>query len=362
MKTAIITTTIYIPKLLEDYIKDAVDNKQDCFFVVIGDKKTPVEAKKYCEDLGRQYHQEMIFMDVADQVVYLEKYPELAEHLPYNSIQRRNIGLLYAFANGAENIITIDDDNYLADKDFIRQHAVGEKEMTVVSSDKNWLNVCEYLEEKYGRTFYHRGFPQEIRFQSDEKKETLKKIKVVVNAGFWLDDPDIDALTRLYYLGKPVEVTRYLKENNFALEKGTWSPFNSQNTALAREVIPAYFLSPYIGRYDDIWAAYVVKKIADHLDHYISFGNPIVVQKRNPHNYWNDLAKESTGAMLTLKFVEILKNVNLRGDNYRDCFAELTEELSKVSAELSWPDDQKNYLAKYVEGMKIWVKIFGGLK
>ena len=47
--------------------------------------------------------------------------------------------------------------------------------------------------------------------------------------------------------------------------KGTWSPFNSQNTALSAKIIPAYPLSPKVGRYDDIWASYVIYRIAGPL-------------------------------------------------------------------------------------------------
>jgi hypothetical protein len=38
--------------------------------------------------------------------------------------------------------------------------------------------------------------------------------------------------------------------------------------------------SPNIGRYDDIWAGYVVLAIADHLDHAVAFGFPVVKQVR----------------------------------------------------------------------------------
>ena len=53
MKTAIITTTINIPVLLEDYIKDGQKYNHDFFFIIIGDKKTPPETKKFCKvELG----------------------------------------------------------------------------------------------------------------------------------------------------------------------------------------------------------------------------------------------------------------------------------------------------------------------
>jgi len=47
---------------------------------------------------------------------------------------------------------------------------------------------------------------------------------------------------------------RYTRDSSYVMANGTWCPFNSQNTALHRDLIPAYVLSPLIGRMDDIWA------------------------------------------------------------------------------------------------------------
>lgn len=359
MKTAIITTTINVPTLLENYVKNVKQNKHDCFFVVIGDKKTPAETKKYCSDLAKKEGIDVIYMDVEDQEKYLEKFPELRDHLVYNSIQRRNIGLVVAYEKGADKIITIDDDNYFIKDDFVSLHEVGiEKEVEVLKSETDWLDVCSFLEEKNKRPFYHRGFALEKRFKDEKITGKKKIIKVAVNAGFWLGDPDIDAMTRLYYLAEPIDAIKYKRNDSFALEKGTWSPFNSQNTALTRETIPAYFLSPYVGRYDDIWAAYVLKKISDHLDEYIVFGEPLVRQERNPHNYWKDLAKEDMGMILTQRFVEMLGSILLTGASYSDCYKDLTEKLGQKIEKQKWTEDEENYLDKYLDGMRIWIKTF----
>jgi hypothetical protein len=52
-------------------------------------------------------------------------------------------------------------------------------------------------------------------------------------------------------------MNRYTRESSYVMANGTWCPFNSQNTALHRDLIPAYVLSPLIGRMDDIWARHV---------------------------------------------------------------------------------------------------------
>ena len=129
-----------------------------------------------------------------------------------------------------------------------------------------------------------------------------------------------------------------------ALQPGTWSPFNSQNTALMRDAVPAYFLSPYTGRYDDIWASYVVERIAQHMGHIIAFGEPLVRQKRNEHNLWRDLDAERNGMILTDGFCAALREVRLLGTSYHDCLGEIIEGLPAA-----WPEQEP-----WTESMKQW--------
>jgi len=358
MRTAIVTTTIYVPKLLADYVADAKKYNHECSFIVVGDKKTPPEAADFCKQLDADIR----FFDVADQEKYLERFPELKEHLVWNSIQRRNVGILFAYDEGADQIITIDDDNFLVDENFIGLHEVGkEKNLDIISSATNWLNVCDFLSEERDRRFYHRGFPPEKRFL-DENPETKKEFrKVVVNAGLWLEDPDIDALTRLYFPNQPINALKYNRADNFALAKNTYSPFNSQNTALHRDVVPAYFLSPLVGRYDDIWASYIIKRIADHLGDAVAFGKPIVRQKRNSHNYWKDLDQETMGMILTDRFVTLLRNIPLTEKTYGECYRELVSGLEREYEKQNLNEKEKRYLRGYLRGMHVWLTTFARL-
>ena len=49
-KYAIVTTTIFVPKLLDEYAKDAKSNNRETTFIVVGDKKTPPETEEYCKN------------------------------------------------------------------------------------------------------------------------------------------------------------------------------------------------------------------------------------------------------------------------------------------------------------------------
>lgn len=362
-ETAIVTTTIYIPKLLSAYAKDAKAHGHDPLIVVIGDKKTPAETADYCNTLAKQSGLRIEYFSPERQDAYLKKFPELKKHLLWNSIQRRNVGILFAYEANSETIVTIDDDNFLVSKDFIGLHSLQERECDVISSSTGWMNVCTLLKEKHGRTFYHRGFPLEKRTRKEKWTVKKKCVRPVVNAGLWLGDPDVDAMERLYYLSDPTDATAYLrtKKPNVAPAKGIWTPFNSQNTSIARRAIPAYFLSPYIGRYDDIWAAYVLKHIADHLSEAVSFGEPIVRQERNPHNYWKDLDNERLGHALTLRFVDALSSIRLVKKDYAACYGEIIATLPAAMAEKKLTEPEQKFIDGMLAGMRIWRDTFDSL-
>jgi hypothetical protein len=355
MTAALVTTTIYVPELLDTYMENAIDHGHaDTLFIVAGDRKTPAEAKSWCLERAGERGVAFEFLDCDDQQQYLARYPELDEHLPYNSIQRRNIAILLAYERGCDPIITIDDDNLFLRGDFVGEHSLAGRRTTIeaFTSSSGWFDVCQHLEEARGVPFYHRGFPPGERWGDQRSDSQQVEGRVAVNAGLWLGDPDVDALQRLVY---PVEATGWSRTSNFALSRGTWSPFNSQNTALARDVVPAYFLSPKIGRFDDIWASYVVRAITDHLGDYVSYGVPLVRQERNPHDYWRDLDQEREPMRLTDRLCAALREIELRSSDYGACFGEIWQGLlAWLEREDGLRPPERTLLQDYLEGFGVW--------
>ncbi len=360
--SAIVTTTIYVPKLLDSYADDALRFKHSVLFVVVGDKKTPAETANYCDNLEKRTGIPVEYFTVERQEEYLKKFPALGKHIPYNCIERRDIGLVYAYERGCETIITIDDDNHRDTDDFITSHQVtGTRTCEVVSSSTEWVNVCAELEEKHGRRFYHRGFPVEMRNIEEKWTREEKTVRPAANAGLWLGDPDVDALERIYWTNAPTEAILYKGSTQIALARDNWCPFNSQNTSVRRDALPAYFLSPLVGRFSDIWGSYCFKYISDHLGEHVTFGVPIVKQERNPHNYWRDFDQERYGLALNMRFVEALRKVKLLGKDYRACYAELAEQFPKAFDTIKLADDERSFLERYFEGMRVWRDTFASL-
>jgi hypothetical protein len=126
-----------------------------------------------------------------------------------------------------------------------------------------------------------------------------------------------------------------------------------------REVIPAYFLSPCIGRYDDIWPSYVVVRIAQHLGDVIAYGHPLLRQKRNEHALWTDLDNERVGMLLTDEFCAALRSLTLQGKTYHECYGEVAEKLPMLwRAGSTWTDAMLSARQGLLEGMAIWHSVF----
>jgi hypothetical protein len=361
MRTTIVTTTIHIPASLVEYAQNARRHgHRELDFVVIGDRKSPPETADFCRSVP---HFPCLYLDIPAQREYLKRFPELWAHLRFDSIQRRNIGMLLAYENGADVVITIDDDNLVMDQDFVGMHGVvgAARELPTYRSTSGWFNVCSFLQAEHGLEFYHRGYPRKMRWTEDSRSVTCSQVarRVVVNAGFWLDDPDIDAVTRME---RPLLIRGFSPEwpgSQIALHPGTWSPFDSQNTALMRDAVPAYFLSPYTGRYDDIWGSYILSRIAEYFGDVVCYGEPVVRQERNPHDLWNDLDLERNGMILTDDFCASLRSIALTGDTYHACFGEIAAALpSAWAVGPPWTGSQKEWRSKLIEGMDIWHSVF----
>lgn len=350
MSTAITITTINKPIVIESYIKNVKRfEHKNVQIIVVGDNKTPSGVREYCQNLTKKYGIIIQYFDINFQKDYLKRFPELDKYLPYDSFSRRNVGDLFSYENGFDLIVRVDDDNYPTDEDFISLHStVGSNHFKkIINSSNGWYNVCEELIDADSIPFYPRGYPYSKRWSTGEISISTKKVKVVLNAGLWLGDPDVDAITRL---SKPINAIKYKRTygDTFALDKGTWCPINTQNTVYTRDIIPASFVPPNVGRYDDIWSGYFLRKITDHFDHYVTYGSPLLFQKRNVHNLWVDLENEINGNIYTDHLIDTMNSFQLSETSYTNCYYELA---SKLDANLS---ENRAVFDPVIKGMKIW--------
>jgi hypothetical protein len=289
MKKFIVTTTINKPTTATLKFCEIAD-RDNWIFVIVGDTKTP--------------HDDYIKLsETFKNVIYLspnkqdELYPELSKVIGWKTIQRRNIGFLFAYKNGAEIMATVDDDNIPYDN--WGDNSIGQEiEIDMYEPE---LDVFDPLSITKDNFIWHRGYPIEY-LQKRHRVEYKGKIKrkVLVQADLWDGDPDIDAMARLTF--KPIvkysDITAPYCSNKIA-------PFNSQNTFLAREVIPFYAVLPFVGRMDDIWGAYILQY---HFPNSVIYAPASVYQDRNLQDLVTNLEKEIIGYRNTLHLVKNLVN------------------------------------------------------
>lgn len=280
MKT-IVTTTINSPtQATLEYIK-----KSDWKFIVAGDTKTP--HAEY-EALEREYSN-FEYLSPEKQEKY---YKELSDIIGWKTIQRRNIGFLHAFNEGTTVLATVDDDNIPYDN-WGKSLYVNQEILCDYYETEN--DVFDPLSVTNHSYIWHRGFPIDLlQKRNNVIYKGEKKRKVLIQADLWDGDPDIDAMARLTI--KPLvkfDVKRPYFSNKI-------SPFNSQNTFIAREVIPFYTVWPYVGRMDDIWSSYYVQTIfTDNL----VYCPASVYQDRNVQDLIINLEREVIGYRHTRDFI-----------------------------------------------------------
>ena len=295
MRKFIVTTTINPPT--EALIR--FSKMEDWTLVVVGDQKTPHYLYRDidCDYLTPEYQEQL--------------YPELSRLIGWNCIQRRNIGFIYAYKQGADIIATVDDDNIPYDhwgKDLIVGKKIKTHHYKVSSPVADPLSVTSHPE------LWHRGFPIEYLKESryPVKSKRMKSIKCLVQADLWDGEADVDAIERIF-----------LKTDGTLIASTPYSfdkivPFNSQNTFIAREALKDYFLFPHIGRLDDIWAAYYLQR---KLGKCVVFNARSVFQKRNDHNVVKDMENEMIGYKYSGEFATT-GNMKLIPETSREAFKE----------------------------------------
>lgn len=287
MKKAIVTTTINSPT--EATLKFC--RKKDWTFVIVGDLKTPDDEYRR---LAAEFPN-VVYLDSQQQE---SKYKQLSDAIGWNCIQRRNIGFVEAYHLGAEVIATVDDDNI--PYDCWGENLLVNREISVDLYEPT-QEVFDPLSVTGDNYLWHRGFPIDLlrgRLEVEYKGKTRRR--VLVQADLWDGDPDIDALARLTY--RPIVKYDSVREPYCS---NRIAPFNSQNTFIAREVLPCYAVLPHVGRMDDIWGGYI-------LQHYfpasVVYNRASVYQERNLQDLVTNLEREVIGYRNTLKLIRDLEN------------------------------------------------------
>ncbi|MDB5183172.1 MAG: hypothetical protein JWO47_956 [Candidatus Saccharibacteria bacterium] len=265
-KKFVVITSIFAPT--ESVIKfAAIEGWQ---LIVVGDKKTPAN-----------WHQDgVIYLGPEDQVNLGYKIIDL---LPWNHYCRKMVGYLYAMEHGAELIADTDDDNIPYENwPFIPDESTKHKTI----SNAKFVNIYKYFTDQF---IWPRGYPLNRILEKESPVETVENI----NVGVWQfladEDPDVDAIYRL----TSNKLVTFDKSEPIALNKGTVSPFNSQNTIFNKELFVLLYLPSFVTfRFTDILRGLIAQPIMWEQELHLGIGAATVIQKRNPHDYLRDFESE----------------------------------------------------------------------
>ena len=246
--------------------------------VVIGDTKTPKDWA----------WPNVTFLSVADQ---LELGFSLTPLIHTRAYTRKNIGYLYAALHGATTIYETDDDNELT-------------RPTVVFIEGDKVEMLEYVGSGSATINHHghfaqpatwpRGYPLEKIATPQETAVRSTLVNPAVQQGLADGDPDMDAVFRLTRkpLAKRVDF-EFAQSPPIALPRGTFAPFNAQNTIFNAAGIWAMPLPQSVEfRVCDIWRAYWAQRLLWGIGARLTFVAPYVYQLRNAHDYWGDYMSE----------------------------------------------------------------------
>lgn len=329
MKNKVSKVFLVIPTIRDlEFLKSWGNNFSKCHLIVVEDRPKP----------------EIKLKNPKVKSIHHFSWQDIDKDLGKNSwiISRKNAGIRnYGFWRAcqmnADVIITLDDDCYPAENNFVKKHLDNLNFKTA----EDWFPV--YPNPDW---MYTRGFPYLIR----------NKLAVMVSHGLWSGALDLDAKV-------DVKLPKLLNENPYPPIRQV-IPFNcfysmsSTNLTFRSEITPLMFF-PMMGfdpqgkawkynRYDDIWAGIFSKKIMDHLKMRVVNGSPFV-EHRKASKPTNNLKKESSG----LKTNEILwkrvKKIKLTKKTPKDCYVELAKEIR-------FPEN--SYFQKLKKAMVIWANLF----
>jgi len=369
VKIVLVVTSINAGDVLDSYCKQAEKEgvKKQLLIIVIPDRKSPAELYQKTS-LLRKNGFDIICPQLSEQEFFLKRVGFSPEFIPYDSDNRRNIGYLLALERNCDVIISIDDDNYcLKTEKIFKDYAVVCEDtvnITAVHSSNGWFNVCDLLEMEPNYEVYPRGFPYHKRH--DRPTITFKEESgpVRLNAGLWIGEPDLDAIT---WLAAPVRAKSF-KGESLLLGSDTWTPINTQNTSLHRDVVSSYYFlrmgyrmeGMKIDRYGDIFSGYFAQACVRHMGHRVRVGTPIALHERNTHNYMKDLTQELACILILEDLVEWLREVKLEGNTYGEAYLSLAEALDQQVERFKgavWNEEVRAYFHRITYFMRQWVSV-----
>jgi hypothetical protein len=238
----------------------------------------------------------VIYVDDAFQDKYLT--PQQRALVPRRNPSCKNFGLIYAWREGYDLVVLLDDDtDTRVTPDFL-DHVPVNKTVKAVGyhTRSGWANTMKTVQNERKVDLFARGYPYEHRCEPWEWTEE-REVVSSFNEGMWLGTPDINGIDKLTMQPEEYVLTKgRCDPTHVYLETGQHLPLSIMNVQFKRDLIPAFYQpSDYplygafrVRRHDDIWSSYFLKKVMDVRGDTMTFGNPLVY-----HHQTSNAVKEA---------------------------------------------------------------------
>lgn len=294
-----------------------------------------------------------------------KSYRKYLRLIPKRCHAEVSFGFLRAYEEGATVILEVDDDVYVSNN-FLEVHIdnLFNGDGVTVNASGKWYNTMENLDLNVGHKIFPRGHPYDPACRSEDYVWTEDGGSCVVNMGLWRGQPDLDALTILYYgglNGKCAIESHGYKREKIILGKGTYFGLCSMNTSFLPKIVPAFYQLYMnfnnIDRFDDIWSGVFLKKIADHLGDKLCLGKPSGKHVKRSRSIFKDLQREINGLEMNEHLWKICDASELTAKNYADCYLELADHIDKNLEKLARLPENAKFWQVQIENMRKWVDV-----
>jgi hypothetical protein len=365
MKPFLVIATINELTNLKGLIEKLCTNSTKVIVVDEGDESIRARNERILQNVNRAYYGPRERREWF-RGRFGKNWEKFLSVIPEKAHAETSFGFLVAYEEGADFIIELDDDVFIEDLiEGHRSNLFGETGETV-SSGARWYNTMDTIALNKKGSFFPRGHPYSPETRVENYKWHKTGGTCVLNMGHWIGNPDLDALTILYYGGLDgrchVKGTK-LKRDKVVVGKGTYFAICSMNAAFVPKVVPAFYQlymnTMGIDRFDDIWSGIFLKRVADHLGDKVCLGRPVGVHDKKPRSIFKDIKKEMDGMIMNETVWKIVDS-EISGSSYSDTYLSLTDLLEKGATKLADNNYQK-FLNLQVEKMRLWVEAVNNL-
>lgn len=290
-----------------------------------------------------------------DQAVLLGEH---AAAMPRRSSACRNFGHLVAYREGFDVVLALDHDCRPA-PGWRERHLAAIGELAAAPAvTAEWVNTVE------GTGCYARGYPYEWRDPDLPTSRSTVSGVGKLNVGLWSGILDLNGVDKL--VGEP-PTDPGAGQDHTTVALGNL-PVCGMNTAIAREVVPAFFFLPdvhlhgwHISRHDDIWGGYIAKKLMDLRGDLVTFGAPVVEHTKQTQ-LDRVVSLEHYLHLLSSHFYRLVDGAveRVAADDYVAMFAAFCTEFARELRTTPFPEAYRPVFVELLDAMRRWSACFQG--